>query len=226
MQRNSGCGDAQLAAHLDPVAVGQAHVEHGHVGADGGDPLQGLRSRARLADDLEVVVGLQQVAHAAADDLVVVEQEDARSERPRDRRCRARSRSDCTQRAAPAGPTSLVARGSLPACRSRTAAPPARRSDGGRLGARPADGPAAHRPDGDRSGRRALRRAGRARRIALTPRRVHHRRHRRRRPCSDRAAPRRATASSGCSSSTPGRCAFPTSPSTPTASASRRTIRR
>ena len=68
---------ADLAAHLDAVAVGQAHVEHGDVGLGRGDPCQGLLGRAGLADDLEVVLGLEQLAQAPPHDLVVVEQEDA-----------------------------------------------------------------------------------------------------------------------------------------------------
>ena len=55
---------------------------------------------------------------------------------------------------------------------------------------------------------------------------VHHRRHRRRAAGRDRSPARRATASSGCSSSTPSRSASPTSGSTPTATGSRPTTRR
>ena len=66
---------ADVAADRDAVAVGQAHVEDGDVGAQGGDAGQRLGGGAGLADDLDVVLGLQQLGDAAADDLVVVEQE-------------------------------------------------------------------------------------------------------------------------------------------------------
>ena len=66
---------ADLAAHLDAVAVGQPHVEHGDVGRGGRDAPVGLLGGAGLADDLDVVLGLEQLAEAAADDLVVVEEE-------------------------------------------------------------------------------------------------------------------------------------------------------
>ena len=66
---------ADLAAGLDAVAVLQAHVEHGDVGVEGVDPADGLGLGARLADDLDVALGLEQVAQAPPDDLVVVEQE-------------------------------------------------------------------------------------------------------------------------------------------------------
>ena len=42
----------------------------------------GLLGGARLADHLEVVLGLEQLAHAAAHDLVVVEQEHPYGHRP------------------------------------------------------------------------------------------------------------------------------------------------
>ena len=68
---------ADLAADLDPVAVGQPDVEDGHVGRGGRDPPVGLLGRSGLADDLEVVLRLEQLAQPAADDLVIVEQEHA-----------------------------------------------------------------------------------------------------------------------------------------------------
>ena len=72
--RDLGVLGADLAAHLDAVAVGQAHVEHGDVGLVAG-MRAGLLGGARLADHLEVVLGLEQLAQAAPDDLVVVEEE-------------------------------------------------------------------------------------------------------------------------------------------------------
>ena len=68
---------ADLAAHLDAVAVGEADVEDGDVRARGRDPAVGLLGGSGLADDLEVVLGLEQFADAAAHDLVVVEEEHA-----------------------------------------------------------------------------------------------------------------------------------------------------
>ena len=67
---------ADVAAHLDAAAVGQAHVEHGDVGLRGADPRQRLLDGAGLADDLHVGLEAEQLGDAATDDLVVVEQED------------------------------------------------------------------------------------------------------------------------------------------------------
>ena len=65
-----------LPAHLDPVAVGQPHVQHRHVRVHRRDPAQGLVGRPRLAHDHHVVAGgLQQLADTSPDHLVVVEQE-------------------------------------------------------------------------------------------------------------------------------------------------------
>ena len=66
-----------LAADLDAVAVGQAHVDDGDVGLDRRDPRHAFLGGSGLADHLDVVVRLEQLAHAAANDLVIVEQEDA-----------------------------------------------------------------------------------------------------------------------------------------------------
>ena len=76
--RHAGGGSTERAdvpAHPDAVAVGQPHVEDGDVRAQRGDAGQRLRGGAGFADDLDVVLGLQQLRDAAADDLVVVEQE-------------------------------------------------------------------------------------------------------------------------------------------------------
>ena len=70
-----GAAGADLAAHLDPAAVGQAHVEDGDVRVGHGDAVVGFLGAARLADDLEVVLGVDELTKPATDDLVVVEQE-------------------------------------------------------------------------------------------------------------------------------------------------------
>ena len=75
-QATSGIRDRISRQTLDPVAVGQAHVEHGHVRPQRRDPGQRGGRGARLADHLDVRLGLEQVAHAAPDHLVVVQQED------------------------------------------------------------------------------------------------------------------------------------------------------
>ena len=64
-----------LAADVDAGAVGQPAVEDRDVGAQRRDAPDRLLRRAGLAHDLDVAVGLEQVAQPAADDLVVVEQE-------------------------------------------------------------------------------------------------------------------------------------------------------
>ena len=43
----------QIAAQLDPVAVGQANIEHGDVGSEGGNLDHRLADRSGFADDLE-----------------------------------------------------------------------------------------------------------------------------------------------------------------------------
>ena len=72
---------ADLPGDLDAAALLQLDVEHGHIGPGGRDPVQGLSAGGRLADDLDVALALQQVAHPAPDDLVVVEEEDASGHR-------------------------------------------------------------------------------------------------------------------------------------------------
>ena len=67
---------ANLPARRHAVALLQADVEHSDVGVEGGDAADGLVLRTRLADDHDVVLGLEQVAQPAAHDLVVVEEED------------------------------------------------------------------------------------------------------------------------------------------------------
>lgn len=65
---------SDLAAHFHALAVGQADVEDGDVGAQGGDPGQRLGGRARLAGYGDVVLRLEKPGDAAAHDLVIVEQ--------------------------------------------------------------------------------------------------------------------------------------------------------
>ena len=202
-----GMDGAQLAAHLDAGAVGQADVEHGDVGMARGIALERLGGRAGLADDLDVVGGLEQLAHA-------------RGGRPRGRRAGTPgSRRPSPHRARHVvpdlrrrRPSSLGACATVRVRRAAAAAAAARRRDGDRLRARPA--------------RRSLRRITEAAAELVDARygalgvldetgtragRVHHRRPRRRPDRAASATCPRATASSGCSSSTPSRCACPTS---------------
>jgi signal transduction histidine kinase len=67
---------AQVAAERDAVAVGQAYVEHRDVGAQRRHPRHRLRDRPRLADDVDVVLEVQELRDAAAYDLVVVHEHD------------------------------------------------------------------------------------------------------------------------------------------------------
>ena len=66
---------AQLAAHLDPGAVRQPDVQDRNVGTRRRDPRQRFGDRRRLADDVDVAGGLEQVPNPPTDHLVVVEQE-------------------------------------------------------------------------------------------------------------------------------------------------------
>ena len=75
MHASSGRTRANVAADLDSGAVRQANVEHGDIGACGRDPVARFFGGARLADDFEVLLRFEEIAHAAADDLVVIEQE-------------------------------------------------------------------------------------------------------------------------------------------------------
>jgi hypothetical protein len=74
MIASNNASAADLAAHLDAVAVGHAHVEDRDVGPqrrDAGDRLCCVRG---LADDGDVTGGLEQGAHTLAHHLVVVHQ--------------------------------------------------------------------------------------------------------------------------------------------------------
>ena len=70
-----GAAGADLSAHLDPAAVRQAHVEDGDVRVGHRDAVVGLLDASGLTHDLEIVLGVDELAKPAADDLVVVEQE-------------------------------------------------------------------------------------------------------------------------------------------------------
>ena len=74
--RHLGQATADLAAQLDPVAIGQADVEDGHIGLHGEHPGEARLDRIGLADDREVVGGVDQCTHTLTNDLVVVDQED------------------------------------------------------------------------------------------------------------------------------------------------------
>ena len=217
-QRSSGCSRADVAAHLDAAAVGQAHVEHGDVGTGERDARAGppRRSRPRRRPRSRPPTRAGRARPGAP---------------PRGRRAGTPSRLHL-QRLLPSCPNLVDGRPSIigawrpTSTPGPTAAPAARRRHGGRLRVQPARDPAAHHRGGDRTGRGQVRRARRARREPYGAVRVHHRRHRRR---TDRAASAtcpRVTASSGCSSSIRSRCACPTSTPTPTATGSRRTTRR
>ena len=66
-----------VAADLDATASLEAYVEKGDVGLRQGDALQGLDRRSRLADDLYVLVRLQEQPDPLADQLMVIEEKHA-----------------------------------------------------------------------------------------------------------------------------------------------------
>ena len=47
-QATAGHADADVSADLDAAAVGQPNVQNGHVGSDGGNPVEGLGAGGRL----------------------------------------------------------------------------------------------------------------------------------------------------------------------------------
>ena len=71
-----GADGLDLPADLDPVAIGEPHVENGHVRLDVADELQALLRCSRLADDFHVVLGLEQRTQARPHQFVIVEHED------------------------------------------------------------------------------------------------------------------------------------------------------
>ena len=68
------CG-AEVAADGDAVAVGEADVEDGDVGFEGGDAGEGGGGGAGFADDGDAGFGVEQVADAAPDYLMIIKQE-------------------------------------------------------------------------------------------------------------------------------------------------------
>jgi hypothetical protein len=58
---------------LDPFD-GRQGIDHRDAGMDRGNPDQGARGRARLADDIATVLGEEQFLDAAPDALMVIRQ--------------------------------------------------------------------------------------------------------------------------------------------------------
>jgi hypothetical protein len=76
--RQAGGGETvdRMSRHTEtPSPPGQPYVEDCHVGTKRRNAGHGPRSRIRLADDLDVVLALEQLRDAPPDDLMVVEQE-------------------------------------------------------------------------------------------------------------------------------------------------------
>ena len=73
-----GHGRTQVPAHLHTIAIGQADVEHGHVGPARRHPGQRFLGRGALSDHGEVFLGLEELAQAPPDHFVVVEKEHPR----------------------------------------------------------------------------------------------------------------------------------------------------
>ena len=163
---------ADVAAHLDAAAVGQAHVEHGDVGMGERDARAGRLGRAGLADHLDPARRLQQVTHAAPHHLVVVDQE-----HPHDSISSACSVSPDHVHGVP---PIIDRRGDLRTRRGRAAAPADRRRHGRRLRVQPPGDPAAHHRGSDRARRCPRRGARRARREPYGAFGIHHRRRGRR----------------------------------------------
>jgi hypothetical protein len=69
----------QFPAEVGPASVRQPHVDEHDVGPDGGNPRQRLRDRAGLTGDGDAGVVLEDLGHATADHLVVVDEEDTHS---------------------------------------------------------------------------------------------------------------------------------------------------
>src|SRR5690625_1568061 len=65
-----------ISAQVDTVAVWQHHVQHCDIGAGGRDPAPRLRAAGRLSDHLEVRLQVQDTGNTAADDLMVIDEED------------------------------------------------------------------------------------------------------------------------------------------------------
>ena len=76
MQAISGWPERISRQTSTPSPSGKPHVEDRHVGTGRRDPRERVLGGAGLADDLDVVLGVEELAHAAAHDFVVVEEED------------------------------------------------------------------------------------------------------------------------------------------------------
>ena len=66
-----GAGGLDLPADLDPVAIREPDVEDGHVRLEVAQELQALLRRARLADDLHVILGFEQRMQACPHQFVI-----------------------------------------------------------------------------------------------------------------------------------------------------------
>jgi hypothetical protein len=62
-----------LPTRSHTVALGKSDVENGDIRIEGGDLKHGIVLRARLADDRDVALGLEQIANAPPNDLVIIE---------------------------------------------------------------------------------------------------------------------------------------------------------
>ncbi len=65
------------AGRADPVHAGHAQVHHHHVGREPGGQRDRLPAVARLADHLEVGLGVAEHPQAGPDQLLVVDEQDA-----------------------------------------------------------------------------------------------------------------------------------------------------
>jgi hypothetical protein len=75
-QAGGGTTELRMSRHTEtPSPSGRRTSRMATSGRSAGDPGTGLGGGAGLADDLDVVLGFQQLRDAAPDDLVVVEQE-------------------------------------------------------------------------------------------------------------------------------------------------------
>ena len=66
---------AHVPAHLDPAAILQADIEDRHIRMGQRNPHVRLGDRGRLADHLDLLVGLEELAYSFPDQFVVIEQE-------------------------------------------------------------------------------------------------------------------------------------------------------
>jgi hypothetical protein len=66
---------ANLPTDLHPVTVGKSHIEDGDIGRGRRDAVQRFLCGSRLTHDFDAFVGLEELAKAAANDLVIIEEE-------------------------------------------------------------------------------------------------------------------------------------------------------